>query len=60
VADFVGTYVSIQPEGVHGRDGTGLMFQNEHSVVLRLTRIQNTREGLEMRLSGERLTIEWP
>jgi hypothetical protein len=59
-ADFVGNYVSIQPEGVHGRDRTGQMSQSEHGVVLHLSRIQTRREGLEVRLSGERLTSEWP
>jgi hypothetical protein len=58
VSDFAGTYVRITPEEVHGRGSADLTFQNEHGVILHLSRIQKTRAGLDVQFAGERLTIE--
>jgi hypothetical protein len=60
VSDFAGTYIRIAPEEGHGRSGAGLWFQNEHGVVLQLTRIQKTKDDLPVQFPGERLTIAWP
>jgi hypothetical protein len=60
VSDFAGTYIRIPPEEGHGRSGAGLWFQNEHGVVLQLTRIQKTKDDLPVQIPGERLTIAWP
>jgi hypothetical protein len=43
VSDFAGTYVRIQPEVGHGQRGADLSFQNEHGVVLYLTRLWKTK-----------------
>jgi len=59
VSDFAGTSVRDPPEEEHGRSGAGLWFQNEHCVVLQLTRLWNTKDDLAVQFPGERLTIAW-
>ena len=53
VSDFAGTYVRIQPEVGHGQRAADLSFQNEHGVVLYLTRIWKTKDDLPVQFPGE-------